>query len=349
MKFSIIVPVYNVQTYLSQTIESVLRQTYKDFELILVNDGSTDSSLSICNKYQQKDSRVIVVDKQNQGVASARNSGLDVAQGEYVMFLDADDEMTCDCLSCLNSVILNGNPQAILGNFITWYDKTFGTRKYIEDNVSAFIPDYHNKSFVELMTEYIEKKYQMPWNPYQIVYNLRFINSIHARYNTAYTVAEDCDFFYNIFDKITEYKVTTKSFVLHRLEIHNSLMHTQNKKNIMSQLIVFKKFFNHANIFFNERDARNYFADRIANTIVLCGNIKNKSDRKYCLAYAETLLGDLYFTSNKGKYNLLKELYPKLGIEATVIFLARLRELIRISREIKSSVVSVLLKKILRS
>lgn len=345
MKFSIIVPVYNAQAYLNQTIESVLKQTYKDFELILVNDGSTDSSLSICNEYQQKDDRVTVINKQNLGAASARNSGLDVAQGDYVMFLDADDEMTWNCLSCLNSEILNNSPQAILGNFITWYNKSIGVRKCIEDNVSVFIPFYQNKSFVELMSDYIEKNYQMPWNPYQIVYSLKFINSIHARYDTKYTVAEDCNFFYNVFNKITEYRVINKSFVLHRVKVHHSLMNVQNKKNIMSQFIVFEKFFNHAGIFPNKRNAKSYFADRIANTIVLCGYIKNKTDRKQCLAYAETLLDDLYFTSNNRKYNLLKKLYPKLGIEVTVILLAKLRSLTRLSREVKYDVVSILSKK----
>ena len=88
---SIIMPVYNAEEYLASSIESVLTQSARDFELLLVNDGSKDSSLAICRDYEQRDCRVRVLDKPNGGVSSARNMGLDEAQGEWVMFVDADD------------------------------------------------------------------------------------------------------------------------------------------------------------------------------------------------------------------------------------------------------------------
>lgn len=88
---SVIVPVYNVQDYLAKCIDSVLSQTYEDFELILVNDGSKDSSPEICDGYLQKDARIKVIHKENGGLSSARNAGLDVAKGKYIYFLDSDD------------------------------------------------------------------------------------------------------------------------------------------------------------------------------------------------------------------------------------------------------------------
>ena len=88
---SVIVPVYNVQDYLAKCIDSVLSQTYEDFELILVNDGSKDSSPQICDSYLQKDARIKVIHKENGGLSSARNAGLDVAKGKYIYFLDSDD------------------------------------------------------------------------------------------------------------------------------------------------------------------------------------------------------------------------------------------------------------------
>jgi glycosyltransferase involved in cell wall biosynthesis len=90
-KLSIIVPIYNKEKYLVECIESVLTQTYSDFELILVNDGSTDSSGEICDRYAVRDSRVKVCHKTNGGVSSARNAGVDVSSGEYLGFVDADD------------------------------------------------------------------------------------------------------------------------------------------------------------------------------------------------------------------------------------------------------------------
>lgn len=88
---SVIIPVYNVAKYLEATVESVISQTYKEWELLLINDGSTDDSLSVCNKCQKKDSRIRVIDKENGGPSSARNTGIEQARGEYIYFLDGDD------------------------------------------------------------------------------------------------------------------------------------------------------------------------------------------------------------------------------------------------------------------
>lgn len=90
-EISIIVPVYNVEKYLSECIESILSQTYEDFELILVNDGSLDNSGEICNQYSQKDARVVVIHQLNQGQAAARNRGIKAARGTWIHFVDGDD------------------------------------------------------------------------------------------------------------------------------------------------------------------------------------------------------------------------------------------------------------------
>lgn len=88
---SIIVPVYNVESFISECINSVLIQSYKNFELILVNDGSTDNSPAICEQYASKDKRIKVIHKANGGLSDARNWGLKSSSGEYVVFLDSDD------------------------------------------------------------------------------------------------------------------------------------------------------------------------------------------------------------------------------------------------------------------
>ena len=88
---SIIVPIYNVEKYLRNCIDSILNQTFEEFELILVNDGSPDSSLEICREYEKKDKRIIVVDKENGGLSDARNVGIDIAKGKYIGFVDSDD------------------------------------------------------------------------------------------------------------------------------------------------------------------------------------------------------------------------------------------------------------------
>ena len=88
---SVIIPIYNVEKYLTKCIESVINQTYKNLEIILVNDGSTDNSKEIIDKYSSIDSRIKVINKKNGGLSDARNVGIELAKGEYITFLDSDD------------------------------------------------------------------------------------------------------------------------------------------------------------------------------------------------------------------------------------------------------------------
>jgi glycosyltransferase involved in cell wall biosynthesis len=100
---SVIIPIYNVEQYIAQNIESVIAQTHEKFELILINDGSTDKSGVIADVYSKKDSRIYVVHTINGGVSSARNKGLDLAAGDYVAFIDGDDYVMPDYLDYSNS------------------------------------------------------------------------------------------------------------------------------------------------------------------------------------------------------------------------------------------------------
>ena len=91
-KISVIIPVYNVEKYLSECLDSIINQTLREIEVICVNDGSTDSSLSILKEYSSKDNRVKIIDKKNEGQGYARKVGLDIAKGEYILFCDSDDK-----------------------------------------------------------------------------------------------------------------------------------------------------------------------------------------------------------------------------------------------------------------
>ena len=91
MKISVIIPVYNTEKYLKECIESVLAQTYTDLEILLINDGATDSSPQICEAYEKQDDRIKVIHKENGGLSDTRNVGIDQCSGDYVLFLDSDD------------------------------------------------------------------------------------------------------------------------------------------------------------------------------------------------------------------------------------------------------------------
>lgn len=94
MKLSIIIPIYNSELYLSECLDSILNQSYSNYEVIMVNDGSTDNSKSICESYVNKDKRFILINKENSGVSSSRNVGIDKSTGDYLLFMDSDDYYT---------------------------------------------------------------------------------------------------------------------------------------------------------------------------------------------------------------------------------------------------------------
>lgn len=118
MLVSIIVPIFNSELTLSRCIESILTQNFRDFELILVNDGSTDNSLKICYEYEKKDSRIKVLNQSNSGVSVARNYGLRVAQGEFISFIDSDDYIAEDFYSCLTGTLIKSGADVLaLSNY----------------------------------------------------------------------------------------------------------------------------------------------------------------------------------------------------------------------------------------
>ncbi len=116
-QISVIVSVYNTEQYLAQCIQSILKQTYQNLELILVDDGSTDRSLAICTHYQELDSRVRVFHQSNQGVSKARNYGMDVAAGNFITFVDSDDYVMPNYLEELFEALKSTGSQIAISDF----------------------------------------------------------------------------------------------------------------------------------------------------------------------------------------------------------------------------------------
>ena len=119
---SIIVPIYNVEKYLDKCVESIVNQTYKCLEIILVDDGSPDNCPQMCDDWGKKDSRIKVIHKNNEGVSKARNCGIDNAAGEYIMFIDSDDWIDEDTIEELYEIIKNENVDIVSFSFNREYD-----------------------------------------------------------------------------------------------------------------------------------------------------------------------------------------------------------------------------------
>jgi len=140
---SIIVPVYNVEKYLKQCIETIQSQTYKNLEIILVDDGSPDNSGKICDEYAEQDSRIKVIHKENGGVSSARNLGLEKATGEFIAFIDADDYISADYCEKLLTTLKQENADCVACGYNRVYDNK------TEEIISKEPYSLDNKAFLE--------------------------------------------------------------------------------------------------------------------------------------------------------------------------------------------------------
>lgn len=152
-KITIIIPVYNVEVYLKEAIESVIKQTYQNLEILLIDDGSTDSSGEICDEYARKDSRIQVFHQANRGLSGARNTGLKNATGTYIMFLDSDDKFELDACQIMYNAIKDSDADYIIANYINidedgtkWENPVFKKDKYPAFELS--IKDYEKSFYI---------------------------------------------------------------------------------------------------------------------------------------------------------------------------------------------------------
>lgn len=180
VKISVIMPVYNVANYLDRAINSVLNQTFTDFELIIVNDGSTDNSKEICQKFADTDNRVKLINQKNSGAHVARNVAIDLSIGEYICFFDGDDYVENTMLNDLYSLITQNNCDLVISGFNinTYYnDDKYVVYKYIpyignNENIKVF----HNK-FEFRKQSYLNFDRNMFYPPWNKIFKSSYIKN----------------------------------------------------------------------------------------------------------------------------------------------------------------------------
>lgn len=201
---SVIIPVYNVEKYLERCLESVINQTYQDLEIILVDDGSTDSSPAICDKYKEKDSRIKVIHKENGGLSSARNAGLRISSGEYVGFIDSDDDAELNMYELLYDVAKKYNVDFVMSDYIRINEDKTKYLKTLEINNGYYSKkDIKNKIFPSLiMGENLE--YGPLLSVWHCLYNRKFLNQNNIEFDEDVRWSED-----NIFSAIVGYNANS--------------------------------------------------------------------------------------------------------------------------------------------
>ncbi|WP_419725267.1 glycosyltransferase family 2 protein [Terrisporobacter petrolearius] len=236
MKISVIMPVYNKIRYIEKSVNSILNQTYKNFELIIVDDGSSDGSESICDKFAFQDSRVRVFHIENSGVSNARNIGIENAIGEYFQFIDSDDYVDSNMLNDLLQIIIDYNPDIIIS----------GVKK-IDDichEIMEILPPLSAlKNKQDLMENFAEV--QRNTGIYGCVSNKMIKKSIvddnNLRFDTNIWLAEDLDFYLELYNYVSKIYFYQKSYYYYLQEAENSSTTSDRKNNYLLQAKIILK------------------------------------------------------------------------------------------------------------
>ena len=227
-KVSVIMPVYKVEEYLEKSINSVLGQTYTNFELIIVDDGSPDNCPKICDDYAKKDSRIVVIHKENGGLSSARNAGMKVATGEFYSFIDSDDWIDKTMLEKLyeNMTTLNTD---IAICAVHQFDES---NQKIDDSNPYYTLEYFDKTFDNKAFSYKETKpfimdvCVMAWNK---LYRRSLIEQCSAEFPEG-LIFEDGPFFFSIFFKTNRVSIVRDFLYYYRINRKNSIIQKAGKK-----------------------------------------------------------------------------------------------------------------------
>ena len=235
MTVSVIMPVFNAEKFLPRSIESVIHQTYRTIELILVNDGSSDSSEAICQKYGREDGRIKVVSQKNKGPAAARNTGVRQATGDFVFFLDADDFIHENALQLLTAKFDQFQPDMVMGNFC----KLINDREVIKQPVAFQVEEgFFEGQMKELslrdIVSFVRHFLRHPSNHlisycWARLYKLSIIQDHHIAANENMRLFEDLVF--NL-----EYLKHTRKMIFVNEPLYTYAMHTNHVSASMAMI-----------------------------------------------------------------------------------------------------------------
>lgn len=246
-KVSIIVPIYNVEKYLDRCMDTLLNQTLKDIEIIMVDDGSPDRCPQMCDEYAAQDSRIKVIHKENAGLGYARNSGLIVATGEYVAFVDSDDYVDISMYEKLYNQSRSSKSDAVFCGMRREYEDL----KYVDRQEVADVTYFEGEALKNLCLDFIasapyvkqERKYEM--SVWHSIYSLNVINQNDIRFlSERDVVSEDLPF------QVDFFKVAKKvCFIPDMLYIY-----CMNNSNSLTATFKFEKFYGEIRLYHHLKD-----------------------------------------------------------------------------------------------
>lgn len=305
IKFSIIVPVYKVEMYLNRCISSIVRQTYKNIEIILIDDGSPDKCPHICDKWREIDDRIKVIHKKNGGLSDARNTGILEASGEYILFVDSDDYIEIDTCEKFYISGINQTPDIIVGN-----------AKRIEKNNISLISHSSKGMRKQIYTgkDYLKielKENTMHMAAWLNLYNRKFLLDNKLKFQVG-LLHEDEEFTPRVFlkaEKIIGTHIFFYNYVIRDDSITTSKNKIKNASHIIKTCKQLEKIYNQESDEELRKLLNNNLVDKFLNTF----QVAQLNKRKYSYLIDKTFLKNKAYTKrNKFRVKLFiisKNLY----------------------------------------
>lgn len=307
-KISIIVPIYNVEQYLDKCIESLVNQTYKNLEIILVDDGSEDNSGHMADLWERKDNRIKVIHKKNGGLSDARNAGLRIVIGDYISFIDSDDYIDRDMYRCLMNDLINNNADIAVCNI-----------KHVYENSNKEIIKYHRKNCVlsslEAMEEYIHNGIvqAVVWNK---LYKRELIGELQFEVNKT---NEDEFFSYKVISKAK--KITYNQDIFYNyLQRKSSIMGNYSLKRLDALDATYERLnfikINYPTLYIEEK--KNFLFLCIYHYQMILNNKevdKHKVGRKKIISYLKKIKFNIYELKSYRMKDITRIILSKISLD----------------------------------
>ncbi len=293
MFFSIIIPVYNAEKYLKECVDSILSQTFNDYEIILINDGSKDKSGEICDLLKQSDDRIKVVHKENGGAAIARNIGVDLSTGTYILFIDSDDYVSSDSFLQELYEKASNNTDIICYKFRKYFEES---NKFAECTFS--LPDIDNLENMGDKTRALIQNDAFYCAPWAKAIRAEIIKKNKIKFEEG-LLAEDLEWYFHVMISATSMTSIDTDFIVYR-QTPNSSSRTTSTKILNDSIYIIRKWsktLDDGSIDDGYRIALyNALAKIYCNTLICYSNFKGKEKKQY--------YGQLKELSHLLKYNL---------------------------------------------
>ncbi|MBE6504814.1 MAG: glycosyltransferase family 2 protein [Methanobrevibacter sp.] len=247
VKISIVLPVYNVANYLRKCLDSLVNQTFEDFEVICVNDGSTDLSLGILEGYSLTDSRFKIITQENQGLSGARNTGIQHVQGDYILFVDSDDWLEETALEQLYEHVEGFNSDITMFKFKYYNENSSEFSEGPFTNLEIIDPSFYTGNFFYM--DVLDIIFKISHAPFNKLYKTSFLKDIDAQFLHG-SYYEDLEFFYKVFLKAKKVSVLPEYLYYYRIRDHSiSTSGDEGSFDIFNILELTKQYFIDASVY----------------------------------------------------------------------------------------------------